>query len=194
MGLLDDLLGQIAGAATANRPRETTVQAGNSSSGMSMSTIVMALMPIVLAMLRNRGGTAPSAQVGQASTGGGLGDLLGQVLGGMGSGGGGGAGGGLGGLGAILDGLQRAGFGEQARSWVSSGENMPLPAGALEQIFGPSGLAEIARRAGLSEADTSRGLAQLMPEVVNHVTPNGEVPQGDDLLASVDALARRLGA
>ncbi|MEO6025574.1 MAG: YidB family protein, partial [Candidatus Binatia bacterium] len=178
MGVLDDLLGQLAGAATANRPRETPVQAGNT--GIGMSTILMALLPVVLAMLRNRGGNAPSAQVGQASTGGGLGDLLGQVLGGTGSGGGGGAGGGLGGLGAILDGLQRAGFGEQARSWVSSGENQPLPSGALEQIFGQGGLAEIARRAGLSEADTSRGLAQLMPEVVNHVTPNGEVPQGDD--------------
>jgi uncharacterized protein YidB (DUF937 family) len=183
MGLLDDVLGQLAGAATANRPRETPVQAGGA--GMSMSTILMALLPVVLAMLRNRGGNAPSAQAGQASAGGVLGDLLGQVLGGVGSGGGGGAGG-LGGLGAILDGLQRAGFGEQARSWVSPGENLP--------IFGQGGLAEIARRAGLSESDTSRGLAQLMPEVVNHVTPNGQMPQDDDLLASVDALARRLGA
>jgi uncharacterized protein YidB (DUF937 family) len=32
-----------------------------------------------------------------------------------------------------------------------------------------------------------------MPEVVNHVTPQGEMPNGDDLLASVDALAKRLG-
>ena len=191
MGLLDDLLGQLAGAATANRPRETPVQAG--SAGLGMSTILMALLPVVLAMLRNRGGNAPSAQVGQASPGGGLGDLLGQVLGGVGGGGGASAGG-LGGLGAILEGLQRAGFGEQARSWVGSGENLPLPSGALEQIFGQGGLAEIARRAGLSESDTSRGLAQLMPEVVNHVTPNGQMPLGDDLLASVDALARRLGA
>ncbi len=190
MGLLDDLLGQLAGPGAVNRPRETPpAQAG--STGVGMSTILMALLPIVLAMLRNRGGNAPSAQVGQGNTGGGLGDLLGQVLGGAGSGSGGG---GLGGLGAILDGLQRAGFGEQARSWVGSGENQALPSGALEQIFGQGGLAEIARRAGLSESDTSRGLAQLMPEVVNHVTPNGEVPQGDDLLASVDALARRLGA
>ena len=107
---------------------------------------------------------------------------------------GGGSGGGLGGLGALLEQFQRAGFGEQARSWVGAGENQPLPPGALEQIFGQGGLAEIARRAGLSQADASRGLAQLMPEVVNHVTPNGEVPADDDLLASVDALAKRLGA
>lgn len=192
MGLLDDLLGQLAGGAAAtNRPQPRT-DAGVGG-GMSMSRILMALLPVVLMMLRNRTGSAPSARVdagGQDSGfggGGGLGDILGQVLGGAGSGGG------LGGFGAILEGLQRAGFGEQARSWVGSGDNQPLPPGALEQVFGQGGLAEIARRAGLSPEDTSRGLAQLMPEVVNHVTPDGAVPNGDDLLASVDALARRLG-
>jgi uncharacterized protein YidB (DUF937 family) len=185
MGLLDEVLGQLAGASrTAPRPQART-EAG---AGMGMSRILMALLPVVLMMLRNRAGSAPAARVERGDTGGGLGDLLGQVLGGAGSGGG------LGGFGAILEGLQRAGFGQQTRSWVSTGENLPLPPGALEQVFGRDGLAEIARRAGLSEDDTSRGLSALMPEVVDHVTPNGAVPNGDDLLASVDALARRLGA
>ena len=189
MGLLDDLLGQLAGGSAAtNRPQpQQRTDAGMGGAGMSR--ILMALLPVVLMMLRNRAGNASSARVDQSGMGGGggLGDILGQVLGGAGSSGG------LGGFGAILEGLQRAGFGDQARSWVSSGENQPIPPGALEQVFGQGGLAEIARRAGLSVDDTSRGLAQLMPEVVNHVTPAGDVPNGDDLLASVDALARRLG-
>jgi len=184
MGLLDDLLGQLAGAgAAANRaaPRAEV------ASGADMSSILMALMPVVLAMLGNRGGQ-PSAGIGRASSGGGLGDILGQVLGSAAGGGGG-----LGGLGALLEQFQRAGFGDQARSWVSAGQNLPLPPGALDQVFGQGGLGEIARRAGLSEQDASRGLAQLMPEVVDRVTPNGALPSGDDLLASVDALAKRLG-
>jgi uncharacterized protein YidB (DUF937 family) len=149
-----------------------------------MSTILMALLPIVLGMLRQRGAGAPSAGVGRSESGG-LGDVLGQVLGG-------GGGGGLGGLGALLEQVTRAGFGEEARSWVGTGRNLPLPSGALDQIFGRDGVAEIARRAGLSEADASRGLAQLMPEVVDHVTPQGTVPDGSELLASVEALTRRL--
>jgi len=181
MGLLDDLLGQLAGAAASSNRPAPRAEAGSAA---GMSTILMALMPVVLAMLGNRGG-GPSAGLGRASSGGGLGDILGQVLGGAGSGGGG--------LGALLEQFQRAGFGDQARSWVSAGQNLPLPPGALEQVFGPAGLAEIARRAGLSEADASRGLAHLMPEVVDRVTPGGEVPHDDDLLASVDALAKRLG-
>jgi uncharacterized protein YidB (DUF937 family) len=187
MGLLDDLLGQLA-AGAAPQPRRQAPPAP-ASSGTGMGSILMALMPVVLMMLRSRGGSEPPAGYGRGSSGGGLGDILGQVLGSAAGGGGGG----LGGLGALLEQFQRAGFGDAARSWVSTGDNQPMPPGALEQVFGPGGLAEIARRAGLSEADTSRGLAQLMPEVINHVTPQGAMSQGDDLLASVDALARRLG-
>ena len=56
-----------------------------------------------------------------------------------------------------------------------------------------SGLAQLARSAGLSEEDTSRGLAQLLPEVVDQVTPNGDVPDQDALQTSLEALARRYG-
>ncbi len=183
MGLLDDLLGQLA-AGSGTTPRQAP-RAEAASAGGGMGRILMALMPVVLAMLANRGrGSEPSAGLGRSDAGGGLGDLLGQVLGGAAAGGG---------LGALLEGVRRAGFGEQAGSWVSAGQNMPLPPGALEQIFGQGGLAEIARRAGLTPEEASQGLAQLMPEVVDRVTPNGAVPGDDDLLASVDALARRLG-
>ncbi len=181
MGLLDDLLGQLAsGSSPQPEVRPTRAAAGG---GSGMASILMALLPVVLAMLGNRRG-APASGFGQR-TGGGLGDVLGQVLGG------GGAGGALGGL---LEQFQRAGFGEQARSWVGAGANLPIGPDVIAQVFGQGGLAEIARRAGLSEEDTSRGLAQLMPEVVDRVTPRGAVPDdGAELLASVDALAKRLG-
>jgi uncharacterized protein YidB (DUF937 family) len=176
MGLLDDLLG------TRPELHPTRTEAG---AGPGMTTILMALLPVVLAMLRNRGSNdEPSAGFGRGSAGGGLGDILGQVLGGAAAGGG---------LGALLEQFQRAGFGEQARSWVSSGQNQEIGPDVIGQVFGPGGLAEIARRAGLSEQDASRGLARLMPEVVDRVTPQGQVPDGSELLASVDALARRLG-
>jgi uncharacterized protein YidB (DUF937 family) len=100
----------------------------------------------------------------------------------------------MGGLGGLLEQFQRAGFGEQTRSWVGTGQNMPLPPGALEQIFGRGGLAKIAGAAGVSEDDASRGLAQLLPEMVDRVTPGGEVPDGDSLLANLSDLSRSLGA
>jgi uncharacterized protein YidB (DUF937 family) len=154
--------------------------------GASMSNVLMALMPVVLAMLSNRGsqGGAP----GQTSAGGGLGDILGQVLGGA-SGGGGSAGG----LGPVLAQLQRAGFGEQADSWVSRGANKPIPPDAMSQIFGREGLEQISKRAGLSEEDASLGLSELLPEVVDRVTPAGDIPDSDALTKSLADLARQLG-
>ena len=119
---------------------------------------------------------APSQAGFGPSGGGGLGDILGQVLGG--AAGAGAAGGGLGGL---LEQLQRAGLGAEADSWVSPGQNRPLPPDAIGKVFGRESVQEIARRTGYAEADVSRGLSQLLPEVVDHVTPNGQVPDLDNL-------------
>jgi uncharacterized protein YidB (DUF937 family) len=120
-----------------------------------------------------------------------MGDILGQVLGG---GAGGGASGGMGGLGGLLEQMQRAGYGEQARSWVGTGQNMPVSPDVLGQIFGQGGIEEIARQAGVTPQEASTGLSELLPEVVNHVTPNGQVPDLDQLALSVENLRRRMGA
>lgn len=219
MGILEDLLasatspqGGVGGAGGMGRqPRQAPAPAQAGAGGMG--GIMMALLPVVLAMLANRGGGAQ--QTGMSPGGGGLGDILGQVLGGGASAprgggggmgdilgqilGGGGAGGGMGGmggtggLGGLLEQFQRMGYGEQASSWVGTGQNQPIPADVIGQIFGPDGLAAIARQAGVSEQDASAGLSQLLPEVVDRVTPNGEVPDLDQLTASVSDLSRRFG-
>ncbi len=100
----------------------------------------------------------------------------------------------MGGLGALLEQMQQAGFGDQARSWIGTGQNMPVTPDVLDQIFGQRGIDEIARQAGLTPRQTSEGLSQLLPEVVDRVTPGGEVPDMDQLTMSVDELRRRLGA
>jgi len=181
MGLLDELLGGLAGQSMGRmQPQQ---QAGG---GGGMSQVLIALMPVVLGMLANRGAQGGAPQSNFAPQGGGLGDLLGQVLGG----GRGGMGGGLGGL---LAQMQQTGFGDQADSWVSRGANKPISPDAMSQIFGRDGLEQISRQAGVSEDDAARGLSQLLPEVVDHMTPDGGVPDDDALANSVDQFSRRLG-
>jgi uncharacterized protein YidB (DUF937 family) len=192
MGLLDDLLGGLAGQSMGGgmQPQQQPMQAGG---GGGMSQVLIALMPVVLGMLANRGAQtgAPTQMNYAPQGGGGLGELLGQVLGGA-AGGRGGMGGG-GGLGGLLSQLQQAGFGDQADSWVSRGANKPIPPDAMSQIFGRDGLEQISRQAGISQDDAARGLSQLLPEVVDHMTPDGGVPDDDALANSVDAFSRRLG-
>jgi uncharacterized protein YidB (DUF937 family) len=179
MGLLDDLLGSALSGG-AGQQRGWRPAQGAAAAGGGGASVMMTLLPVVLSMLASRGG-------GGRSGGGDLGDILGQVLGG---GAPSGAGGGLGGL---LEQMQRTGFGDQARSWVSTGQNMPIPPDAFGQIFGEGGLEEIARRANLTPQQTSEGLSQLLPEVVDRVTPGGQEPDSDQLARSVDDLLRRMG-
>ena len=177
MGLLDDLLSGLAGQAAGGRAPQQQTQAADGGAGVSQ--VLMALMPIVLQMLSNRGAT------GASGTGGGIGDVLGQVLGGSGRGA-------AGGLGGLLEQLQRAGFGEQADSWVSRGANKSISPDAMSQIFGQEGLEQISRQAGISPEEASHGLSALLPEVVDRMTPDGTVPDANALANSVDDFVRRL--
>src|SRR5262245_9514983 len=183
MGILDDLLSGLAGQAPA-RQQQTRVPGG----GGGMSQVLMALMPVVLQMLSNRG------TGGGSGSGGGLTDVLGQVLGGGGRGAAGGLGGLGGGLGGLLEQMQRAGFSEEANSWVSRGENKPISPDAMSQVFGDDGLEQISRQAGIRPDEASRGLSALLPEVVDRMTPDGKVPDADALAKSVDDFVRRLGS
>ncbi len=153
--------------------------------GGNMGGILMALLPVVLGMLANRGGGTQQPAPGQGQGGGGLGDLIGSMLGG------GAAASGGGGLGDLLHRFQQAGFGEQAQSWVGTGQNIPVSPDVIGQIFGSGGLSQIARQAGLTEQETSEGLSKILPDVVDHVTPDGQVPNLDQLSASVEALSRQ---
>jgi uncharacterized protein YidB (DUF937 family) len=177
MGLLDDLLGGLAGQAAGDRAQQQQTRAA--SGGAGMSQVLVALMPVVLQMLSNRGAG------GGAGTGGGLADVLGQVLGGSGRGT-------PGGLGGLLEQLQRTGFGEQADSWVSRGTNKPISPDAMTQVFGQEGLEQLSRQAGISPEEASSGLSALLPEVVDRMTPDGTVPDADALAKSVDDFVRRL--
>jgi uncharacterized protein YidB (DUF937 family) len=197
MGLLDDLLGQLA--ADRSRPRTAPASgmgpgpATGQRGGVDMGKVMMALLPVVLAMMANRRRDQSTGPAGSGAGAGGLGGLAGMagILGSLLGGAAGGSG--RGGLGDMLDAFQRAGFGQQAQSWVGTGRNEPLPPDALERVFGPGGIGEIARRAGVREEDASLGLAQLMPEVVDRMTPDGSVPDDAALMANVETLARRFG-
>ena len=197
MGVLDDLLAGLASGQGGGMPTQRPQRnAGGSNAAL------LALLPIVLSMLANRGASASGAR--DAGPAGGLGDILGQMMGGgaQSSGGGlgdilgqvlGGTGGQGGGLGGLLRQFENAGLGDQARSWVSPGQNQPLAPDALGRVFGADGLAAIARQAGLSERDTSAGLAQLLPEIIDRATPQGQIPDGDQLASTLQDLMRRLG-
>ena len=95
-------------------------------------------------------------------------------------------GGGAGGLGGLVGALTQGGLGNVASSWVGTGANLPVSAEQLQSALGGGGgsgglLAQLAQSAGLSQGDTASGLAQVLPGLVDKLTPDGQIPQQDSL-------------
>lgn len=87
-----------------------------------------------------------------------------------------GAGGLLGGLGGLLDKLQKGGLGSVANSWIGSGPNQPVPPAQLGSALGPDLIKALSQRTGLSEQDLTTQLSQVLPGVVDKLTPAGRLP------------------
>jgi len=89
-----------------------------------------------------------------------------------------------GGLQGVLSKLQQAGYGAQAQSWIGTGQNMPIDPAALSQVFGHGQLGQIAQQLGISNEDASSGLAHMLPQVMDQMTPQGQIPDNQSDLVS----------
>jgi uncharacterized protein YidB (DUF937 family) len=113
---------------------------------------------------------------------GGIEGLLGALAGGRG---------GLDGLGALIGRLRQGGMSEEVDSWIGMGANRDVAPDLLAQAFGPDELAGLAQRLGLGGGAGMAGggalaavLAQVLPQLINGLTPQGRVPQSEAELGS----------
>ena len=72
--------------------------------------------------------------------------------------------------------LQQGGLGDVVNSWVGSGQNQPVSPGQLGSALGPGVIKTLSQMTGVSEDDLSKQLSQILPGVVNSLTPNGRLP------------------
>jgi uncharacterized protein YidB (DUF937 family) len=136
--------------------------------------------------------------IGSTSAGGrgGQPDLMGALIGLLGQGQGAG---GLGGLAGLVDKFQQGGLGDVVNSWVGTGQNLPISADQLSRVLGHDTVSGLAQQLGQGHGDVLGQLSQLLPQVVDKLTPNGQVPQGDvggmgdlaGMLGGLDAFLKR---
>ncbi|WP_076864080.1 YidB family protein [Bradyrhizobium mercantei] len=195
MGLLDVLNGMQNGPRGPSAPSTSS----DSSSGGGMSPMTMAILALLAwkAVKHFSGGqpgataSEPEPKPAQAPQlpgnvtaslpgGGGLGDLLKGGLGGLLAGG---AAGTVlsGGLGDLLNQLQQKGHGDAANSWVSNGPNKQIAPGDLANALGADQIDSLASQSGMSRDQLLQGLSQYLPDAINHLTPDGRLPSGDEL-------------
>ncbi len=120
-----------------------------------------ALLNIVMGMLANRSG----GQQGGVDMGGGLGDLMAK--------------------------FQQGGMGDVMSSWIGSGQNMPISGDQLSNVLGSDMVGKIASQLGISHGEAAGQLSQVLPQVVDKLTPNGQMPEGG--LGDIGAILGRFG-
>jgi len=186
MGLLDVLNGM------QNGPRGPSTASAQSGGGMSPMTMAILALLAYKAVKHLSGSQpdaspAPAPMPGNVNAGvpgggmaGGLGGLLKGGLGGLLAGG---AAGSVisGGLGDLLKQFQQSGQGETANSWVGSGPNKSISPNDLASALGADQINTLASQSGLSRDELLAGLSQHLPDVVNHLTPDGRLPSESEL-------------
>ena len=100
-----------------------------------------------------------------------------------------------GGIQGILAKLQQAGYGQQAQSWIGTGPNLPIDPRVLQQVFGQGQLGQIAQQLGIPSEQAPDAVAQTLPQVVDQMTPAGQIPdnQGDLVNEALAILQRERG-
>jgi uncharacterized protein YidB (DUF937 family) len=190
MGLLDVINGM------QNGPRGPSTPSSESSGG-GMSPMTMAILGLLAwkafkHFTGNQPGAAPPPA--PAPSGGGMGGGLGGALGGGGGLGdvlkgplggllGGAAAGGVisGGLGDLLKQLQQGGQGDTANSWVGKGPNKAISPGDLASALGADQINSLASQSGMSRDELLSGLSQYLPQVIDHLTPEGRLPTENEV-------------
>lgn len=95
-----------------------------------------------------------------------------------------------GGIQGLLGQLQEKGLGEQVASWIGTGENQPISAEHIQEALGSDQLQQLAGQLGLSHGEAASGLASMLPQVVDKLSPQGSLPEGG---LGMDLLKKFLG-
>ena len=196
-GGLGDILGSVLGGNSQAEGYNPQQQNRKPDSGFGLDDII--------------GGLAGGSQRGGMSSGaGGLGDVLGSVLGGQRTGGGFGGKSMLiaalmpmvlswikrnGGLSGALSKITGMGHGDQARSWMSRDEaNDNLDPNEIDRLFDQNEIQQVAAHTGANETEVRQGLAELLPEVMNQLTPNGNLDDENEANTEIDDIINQLSS
>jgi uncharacterized protein YidB (DUF937 family) len=93
-----------------------------------------------------------------------------------------------GGLAGLVQSFKDKGLGEIAASWVGTGSNLPISAEQVQNVLGGEQLGALASKFGLSSEDVSGRLSELLPQVVDKLTPNGQVEGSLDMGSALGML------
>ena len=152
MGLLDSVIGAMTGGQGGSQGGGQGGLGGLLSGGGAQAALVTAVIGMLVNSGRGQGGAAVSGASG--------------------------AGGGMGGLGDLIGKFTQGGMGDVIGSWIGHGQNAPISGSQVSDVLGSDAIGKIAAQLGLTHAEAADQVSQVLPQVVDHLTPQGQVPEG----------------
>lgn len=98
-----------------------------------------------------------------------------------------------GGIAGLAQAFQQKGLGDIAASWIGTGSNLPVSPEQIQSVLGSAPVQALASKLGISPDAAGSQLAQLLPGIVDRLTPGGQVPQGDLLSTGMGLLGGLFG-
>jgi uncharacterized protein YidB (DUF937 family) len=95
-----------------------------------------------------------------------------------------------GGLQGLIQRFKEKGLGEAVSSWISTGENQPVSGEQIQHALGGNFIQQIAEQLGSSKSEVSGSLPNLLPQIIDKLTPNGSLPESDQLHQGVELLKK----
>jgi uncharacterized protein YidB (DUF937 family) len=99
-----------------------------------------------------------------------------------------------GGLSGLIQKFTSNGLGDIVNSWTGTGDNLPISPDQISKVLGPDTIKNIAEKTGLDTKAVTGQLTTLLPEVINKLTPDGKIPEGDILSKGMDMLGGLKGS
>ncbi|MFI0546547.1 MAG: YidB family protein [Brachymonas sp.] len=96
-----------------------------------------------------------------------------------------------GGLNGLVAKFQEAGLGDAVQSWIGSGTNQAISGEQLSSVLGSDFVSQLAQKTGMANSEAAGGLAQMLPQLINTLTPNGQAPAAG--LGNADEIMGQLG-
>src|SRR5215470_19342071 len=82
----------------------------------------------------------------------------------------------VGGLSGLAQMFHNQGLGGIVSSWIGTGQNLPISQDQLQSVLHGEAFENVAAKAGLDPSQLTSMMTQLLPHVVDKLTPNGQMP------------------
>jgi uncharacterized protein YidB (DUF937 family) len=93
-----------------------------------------------------------------------------------------------GGLSGLIQSFSSKGLGDIVSSWVGTGENLPISGQQIQEVLGRGQIDQLAEKLGTSNEEVSGGLAGLLPQLIDKLTPDGSIPESGMLEKALSML------